>query len=179
MALNDIKLNSTVLIGMYRNSLLEITGKQEVKDHVFDDKPKIEENDALTKQWKFLGDFKKKILLIVRYKDATYLPDKQLNFLITILKACKISLGDVAILNIMDAPSVKYKDVQEKFESSFTILLGLTPLELEMPVNFPEFQVQSLNNCTFLHTPSLEKLETDNILKSKLWVCLRRMFSLS
>jgi hypothetical protein len=87
-------------------------------------------------------------------------------------------LGDIAILNLTNAPSVLHKDIQNKFKSSVTILFGLTPEELEMPVNFPEFQVQAFNNCTFLHTPTLEKLETDKILKSKLWVCLRKMFNL-
>jgi len=45
-----------------------------------------------------------------------------------------------------------------------------------MPLSFPEFQVQAFNNCIFLHTPVLEVLETDKVLKSKLWVCLKRMF---
>lgn len=175
MALNDIQLNLPVLVGLYRNCLVEIADRQEAED-VFDDSSKIEKKEDSPKEWKFLGEFKKNILLIVRYSEATYLPDEQLNFLITILKACKISLGDVAVLNITNAPSVDYKDIQEKFKSSFTILLGLTPQEFEMPVNFPEFQVQLVNNCTFLHTPSLEKVETDEVLKSKLWVCLRRMF---
>jgi len=128
--------------------------------------------------WKYLGEYKKTILLVVRYPTATYIPDEQLNFLTSVLGACKLSLGDIAILNLTNAPSVLHKDIQNKFKSSVTILFGLTPEELEMPVNFPEFQVQAFNNCTFLHTPTLEKLETDKILKSKLWVCLRKMFNL-
>jgi hypothetical protein len=58
------------------------------------------------------------------------------------------------------------------------ILLGLTPEEFEMPLNFPEFQVQPFNNCTFLHAPMLEVLEADKVLKSKLWVCLKKMFGM-
>ena len=117
--------------------------------------------------------------MIVRYPTATYLPDEQLNFLTSILAACKLSLGDVAIVNILNAPPAFYKGAMEKFRSTTTILFGITPQEFEMPVNFPEFQVQRFNNCTFLHTPGLESLEADKVLKSKLWVCLRRMFSLS
>ena len=126
--------------------------------------------------WKFLGEYKKSILIIVRYDNTPHLPDQQLNFLTSVLTACKLNLGDVAIFNVANGPSVLYKDLQEKFKSSFTILFGLTPEEFEMPLSFPEFQVQAFNNCTFLHTPVLETLEADKVLKSKLWVCLRKMF---
>jgi len=176
MALNNIELNSLLLIDLYRNSLFEIN---EVKKNVVADQSKIEKNDALTKEWKFLGEFKKNILLVVRYNDVTHLPDESLNFLTSILIACKLSLADVAILNISNQPSALYKDVQKKFRGVATVLFGITPQEFEMPLSFPEFQVQPFDNCTFLYVPVLEKLESDKILKSKLWVCLRRMFSLS
>jgi hypothetical protein len=128
--------------------------------------------------WKYLGDYKKNILIIVRYHDVPYLPDEQLNFLKSVLSACKLNLADVAILNVANAPSSLYKEVQEKFKSNYTILLGLAPENLEMPLSFPEFQVQPFNNCTFLHTPVLEALENDKVLKSKLWVCLKKMFGM-
>jgi hypothetical protein len=175
MALNNIELNSLLLIDLYRNSLIEIN---EVKKNVVADQSKIEKNDSLTKEWKFLGEFRKNILLVVRYNGLTHLPDESLNFLTSILIACKLSLADVAILNISNQPSALYKDVQKKFRGVTTVLFGITPQEFEMPLSFPEFQVQPFDNCTFLYAPVLEKLESDKILKSKLWVCLRRMFSL-
>ena len=95
------------------------------------------------------------------------------------LGACRLSLDDVGIVNSSNAPSAFYKAMMEKFASTTTLLFGLTPQEFEMPVNFPEFQVQNFNNCTFLHAPVLERLETDKILKSKLWVSLRKIFNLS
>ncbi|HEV8284235.1 MAG TPA: hypothetical protein VGQ09_07985 [Chitinophagaceae bacterium] len=142
-------------------------------------KTDVNKSNSLIKEWKYLGQYKKNILLIVRYNASPHLPDEPLNFLTSVLGACKLSLADIAVLNIAMAPSVLYKDVQEQFKAGVTILFGLTPEEFEMPVNFPEFQVQAFNHCHFLHTPTLEELESDKILKSKLWVCLKRMFSLS
>ena len=166
---------------LYRNSLIETTESSVKKEKLVTDiKPASPEPKKIQlNEWKYLGDHKKNILLIVKYDDATYLPDEPLNFLTSVLNACKLSLGDVAILNISNAPSHLYTDVLEKFKSLFIILFGTTPGEFEMPVDFPEFQTQPFNNCTFLHAPTLEVLESDKVLKSKLWVCLKKMFNLS
>ena len=172
MALNDIQLDSSLLVDMYRNSLVEMKDSQHMQAV-----PKKANDEGPIPWRKHLGEFGKNILLIVRYDQATYLPDVQLSFITSILGACKLGLADVAILNIARVPG-GYKHVQEKFKSSVTILFGLTPQEFEMPLDFPEFQVQPFNNCTFVHTPALEKLENDKVLKSKLWVCLRRVFGL-
>jgi hypothetical protein len=193
MSLNHIQLNSSLVTSLYRNSLIEtdnVIAKNEKKPaDTANERDEIKKNDSLTSnqvitlsaeiksaEWKYLGDYKKNCLLIVHYDDITYLPDKQLNFLTSILGACKLSLADVAILNLSNAPSSSHKSLSEKFRPKATILFGISPAEFEMPVNFPEFQVQPFNQCTFLHTPSLEKLESDKILKSKLWVCLRKIF---
>ncbi len=174
MSLNNIQLNPLLLADMYRTSLVETKeaiGRKEKKQA-----PAALETDAKVTTWKYLGEFKKNILIVVRYKNVPYLPNEQLNFLTSVLSACKLDLGDVAIFNAANGPSNLNKDLQEKFKSNFTILLGLTPEDLEMPLSFPEFQVQSFNNCIFLHTPVLEVLEADKVLKSKLWVCLKKMF---
>ena len=195
MGLNNIQLNTLLLTDMYRNSLVDIKEIPEDREKIFADSllgnTGVKKKDPLIRNqvlpdspdnlrdregWNYLGEYKKNILLIVRYMATTHLPDGQLNFLTSVLGACKLNLGDIAIFNITNAPSALYKDIQNKFKSTVIILFGLTPEELEMPVDFPEFQVQAFNNCTFLHTPTLEKLEADKILKSKLWVCLRKMF---
>lgn len=185
MALNDIRLTSTLLAEIYRNSLVEINNESlaNQQQSSTSQRQSSQEANSTTNRsaiaWKHLGEFKKRILLVVRYKDVTHIPDEQLNFLASILGACKLSLEDVAIVNIANLPSAQYSGLREKFNSTVIMLFGVAPSELEMPVNFPEFQIQPFNNCTFLYTPVLEKLESDKVLKSKLWVCLRRMFDLS
>ena len=163
---------------MYKDVLVENDDPgQQQTDSDQEKKQPVEVQTEEVKSWKHLGDYKKRILFIVRYDDAVHIPDEQLNFLTTILSACKLSLADIAILNLAKAPSTFYKEVQEKFKSNVTILFGITPQQFEMPVNFPEFQVQPFNNCTFLSGPTIEQMENDKLLKSKLWVSLRKIFN--
>jgi len=182
MSLNNIQLSPSHLTELYRNSLVQTTEGSETKEKPFNQtttqivKPK--RVDSPINEWKYLGENKKDILLVVRYANAPHLPGEQMNFLVSILGACKLSLADVAILNIANTPGDTYDSVWQQFKSRIIVLFGTSPTEFAMPVNFPEFQVQALNNCTFLHTPLLEELERDKILKSKLWVCLRRIFNL-
>ena len=182
MSLNNIQLDPSLLADMYKSSLIATNdgpGQGEKVRTSLQAKAAKTDPDTKTAKagnWRYLGEFKKNILVIVRYNSVPYLPDEQLNFLSSVLGACRLNLGDVAILNTANDPLASYKSIQEKFKSSFTILFGLTPEEFEMPLSFPEFQVQPFDNCTFLHTPVLETLKGDKVLKSRLWVCLRKMF---
>ena len=179
MALNDIQLNSALLKEMYAISLVEVREDKTDTEIFTEASVPAASKTGSQKQWPMLGRIKKNILIVVRYPQHEYMPDDQLNFLVSVLGACKLSLDDVGIVNSSKVSSGYYKELMEKFSSTTTLLFGLTPQEFEMPVNFPEFQVQNFNNCTFLHAPVLEKLEADKILKSKLWVSLRKIFNLS
>jgi hypothetical protein len=186
MSLNNILLNSSLLAELYKDSLVA-EGQTQAEfvdsevgriepEKINSEKSRAAKSDRAV--WNYLGEYKKMVLLVVRYPNTAHLPDRQLSFLTSILTACKLGLGDVAILNISNAPAADYKSISDQFRSRVTALFGITPAEFAMPVDFPEFQVQAFNNCTFLHTPILEELEADRVLKSKLWVCLRRMFDL-
>ena len=166
MNLNSIELPALVIADLYKNSLVEPAGDQKI----------IPENAP--NQLKYLGSNKKNVLFCVRYESVPHLPDEQLTFLITMLAACKLSLGDVAILNLYHFPGYSYKEILADLKSQTVFLSGITPAEFGLPINFPQFQLQSFNNSAFLYTPTLEDLDADKILKSKLWVCLRRIFSL-
>src|SRR5436190_2914493 len=160
MALNDIRLTSTLLVEIYRDSLVEINDQSHVNpvQSSTSQRQTPPENNSTTNRsavaWKHLGEFKKRILLVVRYTGITYMPDEPLNFLTSMLGACKLSLTDVAIVNIADLPSIQYSDLREKFNSAVIMLFGVAPSELEMPVNFPEFQIQPLNTVLFCTRPS-------------------------
>ena len=169
MDLNHIELPLSLIADLYKSSLIEANP----------DVAKLQpERLATGKKWNYLGNNGKNILIIVKYENSFNLPDEQLVFLTNMLSACKISIGDTVILNLNNYPGASFKDLQSHFKSKIVFLYGVEPAAFGLPVNFPHFQVQSFSNCTFLFTPSLEELEKDKVLKSKLWVCLRRMFSI-
>ena len=168
MGLNDIQFPATTIAGLYRSSLIDS-----------DEQTVIRENKSpAEKQDNFLGENKKNILIIVDYKEAKYLPDDELSFLTNMLNACKLNLADVAIVNLNARDGVNYKELVAELKSRIVFLFGVEPSFFGLPVSFPHFQIQPFANATFLFTPSLNECNKDALLKSKLWVCLRRIFAI-
>ena len=181
MSLNDLHLSPAVLSRLYPATLIN-TAKTDIvqADSIAKDLPKTKiESEKQTKPaWKFLGDNQQKILIVVNYKDAVHLPDEELSFLTNMLAACKLSLGDVAIVNRHNYEGIFCKEILTHFQSKIVFLFGVEPAEFGLPVSFPYFQVQSVAKCTFLYTPALEERHTEVLLKSKLWVSLRSIFGI-
>lgn len=175
MSLNDIQLPASVIAGLYPFSLVD-TGTAEVIQPA-PAIPVMEGTPGTKSAWKYLGDNQKNILIIVQHTDVLHLPDEELGFLTSILTACKLGLGDVAIVNTNNHPDSSCKDHLGHFCSKIVLLFGVDPIGFGLPVDFPHFQVQSVAGCTFLYAPPLDECH-DKLFKSKLWVCLKRIFGL-
>jgi len=175
MGLNDIQLPASSIVDLYRSSLVESTGDQTTSSSISSAKaaPFIE---PAAEEWKYLGENKKKILIVVDYKEAVHLPDEELTFLTGMLTACQLSLADVAIVNRNNYPNKEYTELKSHFQSRIIFLFGVDPVSFGLPMSFPHYQIQSFASATFLFTPALEERKKDELLKSKLWVCLRRIF---
>ncbi len=128
--------------------------------------------------WKSLGQNQKNILVIVKNPEQTHLPDDELKFLTGILTACKLSLADIAILNLSNYPGAGYKELTSHFKSKVILLFDVSPVEFGLPMKFPHYQIQPFAANSFLYSPSLKSLESDKLEKSKLWVSLKRLFNL-
>lgn len=166
MELNSIQLPVHVIAELYKDTLVEREiGQKTVPDQV--------PNDFV-----YLGNNKKNILVCVNYPAVLHVPEEQLNFLTMMFTACKLSIADVAIINLKNYNSQPYKKIITKLKPAIAFLFGIAPVEFGLPVNFPEYQLQPFNNCSFLYSPSLNELESDKLSKSKLWVCLRKIFSI-
>jgi hypothetical protein len=181
MSLNNIELPATVIADLYQHSLVDtgkiITQKTTVSTAVPEKKePAAEANreDA----WKSLGNNQKNILIIVKNEEFAWLPDNELTFLTGILSACQLSLADVAIVNLDKHPGVSYKELLAFFKSKIVLLFDTEPASFGLPINFPWYQLQAFAGNTFLYAPSFKQLENDKVEKSKLWVCLKRLFNL-
>jgi hypothetical protein len=179
MSLNNIQLSPQLLADLYGRFLVESPGSVATvssRASAVPDQAPIEE--PVAPAWRYLGENKKHILLVVHADGVPFVDDASLHFLTSILTACKLSLADTAVLNLANSPARGYKEVQSHFKPAYTILFGISPEQFEMPLSFPEFQVQPFNHCVYLHTPALDALESDKLLKSKLWVCLKKMFAI-
>jgi len=167
MSLNSIKFDTTDIALLFKNSLVEATAEQKIL-------PQSNSNS----EWKYLGENKKKTLIVVSYTGAVHIPDKQLSFLIKLLGACNLNLADVAILNFQQYKSSDFDKIINYFKPKVVLLFDVEPGEFGMPMIFPRFQVQGHKDVMFVSSPSLEVIEPDKTLKGKLWVCLKKIFSL-
>jgi len=178
MGLNNIILPASVVTDLYQKSLIEFSELKLPNDESgIKDKKPIQPDEKIN-DWKWLGENKKYVLILLNNQNSVHLPDDELNFLSGILQACKLSLADVAILNIRNHPQVSYKELTSFFKSKIVLLFAIEPSALGLPMNFPHYQIQPFAGTTFLYSPSLSELEKDKLLKSKLWVCLKRLFNI-
>jgi hypothetical protein len=195
--LENIQLPSFILAGLYKDSLVVLDEMQPAAKLLQTDEKQVvaAEEKALPLQeiapvtipithqpQKFyLGDNRKQISILVRDATAVYLHDDSLNFLSSILGACKLNLGDVAIINHQHQPQ-QFASLKENLEPKFVLLFEVSPTDINLPFTIPYYQVQPYNNCSFLSAPSLQKMLGDSqeakLEKSKLWLSLKKMFGI-
>src|SRR5690606_16185300 len=92
--------------------------------------------------WKFLGNNQKAVLVGVSYPDVMNLPDGQLEFLMQLLKACGLSLNDVALININNYKNITHTDILNHFNTSIVLLFGISAQDFGFPFETPPYQVQ-------------------------------------
>lgn len=177
MSLNSIKFETTDIALLFKNSLVDIHDKkQELSKE--DLKSPVVTNEPATSGWKYLGENKKRTLIVVRYENAVHLPNKQLSFLTKLLTACNLNLADVAIFNFQSHGASQFNDIINYFKPKAVLLFETKPNEFGMPMNFPDFQVQAYKDSVFVSSPSLETIEPNKDLKGKLWICLKKIYNL-
>ena len=172
MSLNSIKFEPIDIASLYKNSLVEINAEQQVIPLIKD------ETEQITTELKYLGENKKKTLVVVRNTNAVHIPDKQLSFLTKLLAACNLNLGDVAVFNFQDHNASEFNEILNFFNPKVVLLFDVEPGQFGLPMIFPQFQVQGYKDAIFVSSPSLDVIEPDKTLKGKLWVCLKKIFNL-
>ncbi len=169
------QLPDFLIADLYRNNLVIL--EEEVPKTA---KPAKKHVPAAERKW-YLGDNAKKIIILVNEPEAVYLPDASLQFLSSILHACKLNLGDIAIVNFQNDP-VSYQFLKEKLMPIQVLLFGVSAKKLLLPFMIPDYQVQKHDNCSFLQAPALETMMGDSkeskLEKSKLWLSLKKMFGI-
>lgn len=172
MDLNQVKLTPDLLCSLY-GQVLVIENNQPSKTH----STKIDsEIDA--PQIRSLGRHLKSILIVVNNPQSPFLKDEELIYLTKILTACKLTLEDVALVNLASITSLSYEDLQKQYPSEKVICFGVTPEILQLPLDFPSYQMQRFGNSTYLHAPSLEDLEPQEKERRKLWASLQKLFNI-
>lgn len=103
--------------------------------------------------------------------------DLRYKFLSEIIKACKLTMEEGVITDI-ELEGKDYQQLLKKYQPDVFILFGVAPADVQLPMIFPQFQVQHIGKQTYISAPALEFLEPDKSSKSKLWSCLKQAFSI-
>jgi hypothetical protein len=175
MSINNIELSAQAIADLYTTSL--VTAESVSKNTIV--KEEVANVAApVASIWKYLGNNQQNVLIIVNTAAAVHLPDGELSFLTGILTACKLSVADVAILNLHNYPTAVCKELTTHFTSKNVILFGIEPAAFGLPMSFPKYQVQAFTGISYLYAPTLSELENNKAEKMKLWTCLKKMFDI-
>ena len=68
--------------------------------------------------------------------------------------------------------------ISKELSAEKVFVFGVTPGDINLPLSFPHYQVQQFKNQQYLSAPPLIELQHDKAEKTKLWNCLKKIFSI-
>jgi len=184
----DTQLPEFVLAGLYKDTLVITepstppSAKLVVKGNEINspEKPKVAEKQVEVPKW-WYGSNSQRIAILVEDKSNVFIGEKELEFLTNILKACKLSISDIALINYARTPRSLEELIHDPGCTHF-LLFGLSPAHLQLQFNFPLYQPQAVEqNQLLLAAPLSSMMSTSPAAKAekmKLWNALQQFFQL-
>jgi len=179
-----IQLPDFVLAGLYKDSIVlaekKIIQPKKIQQQITNKTIKDEtEEKPLIKNW-FLGDNKKNIIILLKDPSSVHINHEWLGILTKLLDACKLNVGDTAIVNHLQQTKT-FNDLKELLQPQFVFMFDVSTHDIRLPFTFPHYQVQKYSDCSFMTAPVVT-LTNDNsepvkIEKRKLWEKLKLIFS--
>ncbi len=191
-------LPAAVLVSLYKDTLVltetaaQILDKEEKKAHalvgetVLATAPineKVNEQKVVdaTTPLKYLGDHLKKVIVIVNDPTAVYLNEADLGLLSSILNACKLTLADIALINIA-TQSIGLHDMLETLPSTLVISFDVNATQLKIKLPATLYKPIVLGDTHVLFSNSLSNMQGGDVNakteKGKLWIVLKQLFQL-
>ena len=130
---------------------------------------------------KYLGDHLKQIMIIVRDENAVHLNETDLGLLSSILNACKLTLADVALVNLAKQ-HFSLQDLLATLPSVLVISFEVTSAQLKIKLPTTLYKQIVLGETHLLFSNSLASMQGPEqhakMEKSKLWTALKQLFQL-
>ena len=120
------------------------------------------------KDFLYLGDNNKYILIIVKEPAVDFLKRDDLAFLVKILSAKKLELNDVAIINTEKNGPIEFDTLIDFFACSKIITFGINPTSLQITGAVAN-KKSTFKNTPILGTWDLAKLQQDVSKKTTFW----------
>ena len=130
-----------VIASLYKDDLVLVDAKESSKRPLTTETkksatttPAVEDVQPI-KPIGFLGDNQKKISILLKDSSAVHVADESLQFLTAILAACKLNMGDVAIVNTANQ-NINYAQIKTELQPSTIILFDGRGGELPGTLDF-------------------------------------------
>ena len=168
MSINNIILNPLLMEQLFHKSIyLEKTSST-----------KESHEEIMETEFKYAGKNQKNILIVTAYADVPTISDDDLLFLTQLLKACQLTLADVAILNFEKFDARYFQSIVAYFKSKNILLFGTSTADFGFPFEIPNYKLQHHNNINVISSNTLMAIKEDKTQKALLWVGLKQMFNL-
>lgn len=162
MSLNNLRIPGLLVSELYKNQLID--PEKPVK------KTKSAKNAVPD------ADAVQEVLVLLHEPEAGVVSSVSADFITKILAACKWSAKNTTIINL-NGNGATWNDLKERGIPRICLLFGPDATAIDLPVIFPEFRVHQFDQTKFLCCPSPEKMGKDQLLKSKLWLCMKELFN--
>jgi|DEB19_MinimDraft_3_1074340.scaffolds.fasta_scaffold23250_2 hypothetical protein len=189
-------LPNPLLVSLYKDTLVlpELSKKKvEINEKRIEklEEKKIEEREPIAgtaemmatndTSFKYLGEHLQGVTVIVKDDLAVYLNETDLNLLTSILKACKLTLADIALVNVAQQ-KLSLHQILATLPAKLVIIFEVSGTELKMKLPTTLYKSVQLGDTYLLFSNSLASMQgTDQLAKvekSKLWNVLKQLFQL-
>lgn len=161
MSLKEVSLDPFLIAGIYRQPLIE-------KGSAPAGTP-LEEDINIPA----LGNNKQRWLLLIHNPEAAYLKEDVFSMLLKLLNACKFTLDDIALVNMVHLKEVDIQTLFQKFSPVKVILFGKALNELTK--GHDKNKAWEENGIYFLYADALTDMHKDPPLKVPFWDALKNL----
>jgi hypothetical protein len=132
-------------------------------------------------QIKYLGEHLKQVTIIVKDELAVYLNENDLTLLSSILSACKLTLADIALINVAQQ-KLSLHEILNALPSKLVMIFDVSSTTLKIKLPTTLYKSIQLGDTYLLFSNSLSLMQggdqSAKLEKGKLWAILKSLFQL-
>ena len=130
---------------------------------------------------KYLGEHLKQVTIIVKDELAVYLNENDLTLLSSILSACKLTLADIALINVAQQ-KLSLHEILNVLPSKLVMIFDVSSTTLKIKLPTTLYKSIQLGDTYLLFSNSLSLMQggdqSAKLEKGKLWAILKSLFQL-
>ncbi|HMI03545.1 MAG TPA: hypothetical protein VK541_13730 [Pedobacter sp.] len=150
----------------------EVQQNREVQEETMGEVPK--EVKTAAPAFKFLGNNKRNILILVNDQENDVSDEKGRELLRKIVKSVNLTANDFALMNYAHYTDASFAQLQDHFSSVIVFAFGVSPRHLSLS-DHPENTVVTEGEVKLIFSAELRKLEEDQNGKKVLWGSLKQL----